>query len=453
MRNSTKDSNSADKTKELAIKISELIEPVCRDHLDDEYLELTRRLINKLARKRPSPLLKGKVEIWACAIIYALGQVNFLFDKTQKPHLKPKVLCELFGVKPTTAKNKARIISELFKMGPLAPRWTCPSRLDNNPVVWLIEDKDGFVRDIRNAPREEQAIAYSMGLIPYIPDDKKKKSSDDTTDPDKMLFSMEKFLQGLTPQKDKDPLSEAQNMMYDAWELDDSKTRISIAFDALKISRDCADAWTLLANEIAEIPVDAVNYYMLAVSAGERAIGEKVFKEEVGNFWGILETRPYMRALSGMAQLCFDLGDLDKAINIYNDLLRLNPNDNQGNRYMLASALLENRKMNDLRRLIGKYDEKSTFWAYSQAIVAFAKYRDKKKSREILHAAFKENIHVPEYLLYPEKMPDENPGFYSPGDRAEALIYAENSMMGWENIKGALSWLKNTLKEYKNADI
>jgi hypothetical protein len=56
-----------------------------------------------LCRKRPSPLTSGKPSTWACAILYALDQVNFLFDRTQTPHLTPKELCAGFGVSTSTA--------------------------------------------------------------------------------------------------------------------------------------------------------------------------------------------------------------------------------------------------------------------------------------------------------------------------------------------------------------
>jgi hypothetical protein len=52
----------------------------CTEHLDDEYAHLCRQLVARLARKRPSPLLRGDTRIWAAGAIYAVGQVNFLFD-------------------------------------------------------------------------------------------------------------------------------------------------------------------------------------------------------------------------------------------------------------------------------------------------------------------------------------------------------------------------------------
>ena len=44
-----------------------------------------RRALAALCRKRPSPLVSGKPETWACAVLYALGQVNYLSDKASTP--------------------------------------------------------------------------------------------------------------------------------------------------------------------------------------------------------------------------------------------------------------------------------------------------------------------------------------------------------------------------------
>jgi hypothetical protein len=59
----------------------------CQAHLNEEYAVLCRLLAEKLAAKRPSPLLRGKLETWACGIIRAVGWVNFLGDRSQSPHL------------------------------------------------------------------------------------------------------------------------------------------------------------------------------------------------------------------------------------------------------------------------------------------------------------------------------------------------------------------------------
>lgn len=59
---------------------------VCREHLDPEYADLCRTVIGKLARKRPSPLVRGDLGIWAAGVLYVVAQQNFLFDPAQTPH-------------------------------------------------------------------------------------------------------------------------------------------------------------------------------------------------------------------------------------------------------------------------------------------------------------------------------------------------------------------------------
>ena len=155
--------------------IAELTDGVCEKHLNDEYAELARKVIAFLSRKRPSPLLRGGANTWACGILYALGFVNFLFDKSQEPYLSAEQLCDVFGVKKSTGYNKSRVVRDTLKMRQFDPRWCLPSLMDENPLVWMIE-VDGRVMDARWIPREIQEIAYRKGLIPYIPEKKKKKT-------------------------------------------------------------------------------------------------------------------------------------------------------------------------------------------------------------------------------------------------------------------------------------
>jgi hypothetical protein len=145
-----------------------LTDAVCRDHLTDEYAQLCRELAAALCRKRPSPVTRGRIEGWACGVAYAIGSVNFLFDKSQTPHLMASDLCKLFGVSPSTGAAKAAEIRRLFKMHQMDPAWSLPSQLDQNPLAWLIT-VDGLVLDARDAPREIQEEALRLGLIPYLP--------------------------------------------------------------------------------------------------------------------------------------------------------------------------------------------------------------------------------------------------------------------------------------------
>ena len=66
-------------------RITALTDAFCDARLDEEYRDLCRKLAAALARKRPSPLERGKPEVWACGIVHALGSANFLFDKSFQP--------------------------------------------------------------------------------------------------------------------------------------------------------------------------------------------------------------------------------------------------------------------------------------------------------------------------------------------------------------------------------
>jgi len=158
-------------TSDAARVILGLIDQFCREHLNEEYAALCRKLAEKLARKRPSPLASGRPNTWACGIVRTIGWVNFLDDRSQKPHMKLTDIDKAFGVGESTGQGKAMLIRKMLKIRSFDPDWTLPSRMEDNPIVWMLE-VNGFPMDIRHAPREAQEIAFAKGLIPYIPADR-----------------------------------------------------------------------------------------------------------------------------------------------------------------------------------------------------------------------------------------------------------------------------------------
>jgi Domain of unknown function (DUF6398) len=140
----------------------------CKQYLNDEYAQLCRSLIAALCRKRPSPLSKGKEEVWAAGIIQALGTVNFLFDKSQDLYCSSANIAGFFNVGMSTAQGKSSLIRDMFDMSHFSVEWMLPSKMDDNPIVWMLT-VNGFIMDIRDAPVEAQIVAYEKGLIPYVP--------------------------------------------------------------------------------------------------------------------------------------------------------------------------------------------------------------------------------------------------------------------------------------------
>jgi tetratricopeptide (TPR) repeat protein len=274
----------------------------------------------------------------------------------------------------------------------------------------------------------------------------KKKPSNDTSPPPPMIF--EGALAGLfgggrargRRSAKAEALYEAQQVMYSAWESGDPARRVALAKRALEISPDCADAYVLLAEHTHDL-VEATRLNGLGVEAGMNALGPKVFEEDVGHFWGLLETRPYMRARLALAQCLWQAGDRDEAIAHYRDMLRLNPGDNQGIRYILASCLLDAGRDDEVVALIEQYqDDASAAWAWSRALLAFRKHGNGEEAKAALAEAKKTNPHVPAYLSGKKKMPKRLPDMIGFGDESEAISYVGDYGSAWKNTPEAIAW-------------
>ena len=146
-----------------------LTDAFCAARLNEEYAQVCRSLTAKLGRKRPSPLESGRTNTWAAAIVHTIGRVNFLFDKSQTPHMRADDLAREFGLSQSTVGNKSKQIMDLLRIDLMDPEWTLPSRIDSNPVAWMIS-VNGFILDARAAPRAIQEAAFLKGLIPYLPE-------------------------------------------------------------------------------------------------------------------------------------------------------------------------------------------------------------------------------------------------------------------------------------------
>src|SRR4029077_19075462 len=128
--------------------IVDLTDRFCQAHLTHEYQMLCRKLTATLARKRPTPRTRGKPEVWAYAVLRAIGWVNFLDDSSQKPHMKLTAIDKAFGVGESNGEGKTKAIRGLIKIRPLDPAWSLRSRIMDNPIAWMVEI-NGFVLDAR----------------------------------------------------------------------------------------------------------------------------------------------------------------------------------------------------------------------------------------------------------------------------------------------------------------
>jgi tetratricopeptide (TPR) repeat protein len=237
------------------------------------------------------------------------------------------------------------------------------------------------------------------------------------------------------------PLEQAQEMIYRAFEAR-GRRRLLLARKALELSADCADAYVVLAEESRSLD-EARALYEQGRAAGERALGPDTFAREAGRFWGIVSTRPYMRARFGLAQCLEDLDRREEAIDHYRELIRLDPDDHLGARYSLLAALLLGGRDDEAAALIDQFDdEPSAFWCYGRALSVFRREGDSRTARECLREALRSNRHVPPLLADDREWPGPVPTTYTPGSREEALICADDLVEAWQATPDATRWLR-----------
>jgi len=242
------------------------------------------------------------------------------------------------------------------------------------------------------------------------------------------------------PSTAETPLERAQDLVYRGFDAR-GRRRIQLARKALELSADCADAYVLLAEECADLDQSRA-LYAQGVAAGERVLGPATFVEKAVPFWGDVGTRPYMRARFGLARCLDDLGQRDDALTHYRELLRLNPGDNQGIRYVLLSALLLAGRDDEAGTLLRQFEgEPSALWHYGQALWAFRRDGDSPASRQRLRAALRTNRHVPGYLAGDSEWTAPSPTSYALGSREEAVICDDELGEAWAATPGALDWL------------
>ncbi|PLS04349.1 SEC-C metal-binding domain-containing protein [Neobacillus cucumis] len=232
----------------------------------------------------------------------------------------------------------------------------------------------------------------------------------------------------------------ARNLIYDAMQ-SDGKQRYKLAEEALKLNPNCADAYVILAEKTKSLE-EAILLYEKGIQAGERELGKEFFMENKGYFWGLIETRPFMRAKLHYAEALSLFGKVDKAAKQYEELLELNPMDNQGVRYSLFVAYMDLEDFDKAHMLLDLYEETSAQQLYNKLLLELVKNGYTARAGMLLKGAKKENKYVIPYLTGKKRLPAYPPDFYGVGDENEAIVYADMHLHLWKKMDGLVEWLK-----------
>ena len=143
------------------------------------------------------------------------------------------------------------------------------------------------------------------------------------------------------PEGMDDPVEAAQELAFQSMEEDNDRKALDLARKALSLAPDCVDARVVEIQITVDDADKRVNACKNLLAQAREKMGREFFEENRGHFWGVVTTRPYMRALEYLTHLLMSMERYDEAGAVMEEMIDLNPNDNQGVRDTLLGLYLE----------------------------------------------------------------------------------------------------------------
>ena len=176
-------------------------------------------------------------------------------------------------------------------------------------------------------------------------------------------------------------------------EAEDRETTLKYAQKALFLDPDNLDAQRIVAQTTAGMICDRLDRLETAVQHGTQIMESKGYMDEeyIGKFWGVVETRPYMRLRSAFMETLLAAGMMRRAAEECEAILRLCEGDNLGIRYVLMHvyAFLEDEEK--ALKLHEKYDDFEETQMLLPLSVLYYKLRCMDRAKEYLDRVVKAN--------------------------------------------------------------
>jgi len=380
---------------EVIEEVEKLIISFAEQNLTKEEEEICLHIWKKLTRKKVLNIIVTRSDIWAASVIWSFCRANFKYEEG----ITLEVLCNFFKNKKTTVGNKTGQIIKILKIDYFSPEFSTRKIQEQNPLNLLAPTTD---------TNDEIQFLKEVNAISREPDPKRRQAEETLDD-------------GL-----------------DILEQGDEETAGRLFFKSIEIDPTYADGYNHLAN-IAWRKGDwqqAEDLYRKALSLAESEVKDV----PRGAFWGVLESRPYMRALDGLGLTAWKHGRLEEAKGIFERILKLNSNDNLGVRYLIGPIY---HQMGNLDQAAAWYDRNAddphNLYNYGLVLI---QQNELEIAAEKLIAAIFENPYVAPMLLK-DKLPESD---WWHGSNLAEPEYAEDYVIEyhswWQKEESALRLLR-----------
>ena len=219
-------------------------------------------------------------------------------------------------------------------------------------------------------------------------------------------------------------LDDAYELLEMAENTKSKRQAIKYAKEAYEMYPDCFDA-LLFQVHLEDDPLKRMELLDEGLEfEKDRLIDEKYFdKDNIGHFYGIFETRPYIRGLYAKADYLILDGKIKQARDICKEILKLNENDNTGARYLLMAIYAYLEEENDMLELYKRYPEEDLEMLFPLFILYYKQGND-KKAKEYLDRINKANPHFIKFFKGTMEENNDIPyRYYAKGDSSEVIMY------------------------------
>lgn len=251
----------------------------------------------------------------------------------------------------------------------------------------------------------------------------------------------------------KTPAEQARDEVLRATLEKSNKRKLQLIAKALELDPDCIEAYLLKAQESSG--QDEIANYRAAVEIGRRRFAEQLDARTKRTdsttesfFWTDRTTRPFMKALDGLAWALYTARRSDEALAIWRELLELNPNDDQNIKLYLAPALVDAGLLEEAEALFQRFENnRSAHFLYSRALALFKKEGSTDLASQALYAALGKNQFVLEVMSGRKPMPARSPEVFQLGSLEEAQSYLVIAMRTWLDHPESLTWFRELIKQ------
>ena len=162
--------------------------------------------------------------------------------------------------------------------------------------------------------------------------------------------------------------------------------------------------------------------------------------------WGFMENQPFLRLYHSYGWMLMNRGEMEEALQVFENMLNLNPHDNQGARAFLVSCYFALNQPEGVLSLCKEYpDDALEALVYGRGLAQFQLGRFKQAARAMDLAVKYFPLVAAEIVKKKHRKAKVDDQYVALGSQEQAVLYWQQQGRYWAETPGAIEFLKNRL--------